>query len=74
PDGLRLRLPGIDGIRDVFVEGAPLAYFRGPRADASKNLILPVDGMADVSLLKGTSLTLTVTAGASAFEIPAIVE
>lgn len=72
--GLRLELPGIAGIEDVFVEGAPLAYFRAPKTDGSKNLTLPVDGMQDVSLLRGSNLTLTVTAGTSAYEISAKVE
>ena len=74
--GLQLQLDLPEGAvaLDVFVEGAPLAYFRAPRADGSKKLILPVDGMEDVSLLKGTSLTLTVTTAGAAYEIPAQVQ
>ena len=74
--GLQLQLDLPEGAMalDVFVEGAPLAYFRAPRADGSKKLILPVDGMEDVSLLKGTSLTLTVTTAGAAYEIPAQVQ
>lgn len=71
---LQLDLPEGPVALDVFVEGAPLAYFRAPRADGSKKLILPVDGMEDVSLLKGTSLTLTVTTAGAAYEIPAQVQ
>jgi DsbC/DsbD-like thiol-disulfide interchange protein len=76
PEGLRLalRLPdgGVPG--DVFVEGAPLFYFRAPKAEGSKDLILPVDDIADLSQLKGASLTLTVTTASSAFEISAKVQ
>ena len=74
--GLQLQLDLPEGAvaLDVFVEGAPLAYFRAPRADGSKKLILPVDGMEDVSLLKGTSLTLTVTTAGAAYEISAQVQ
>lgn len=68
---LALELPESAVVQDVFVEGAPLAYFRAPIPEGSKNLILPVDGMEDVSLLRGTSLTLTVTTAGSAYEIPA---
>lgn len=73
PQGLRLGLELPEGavVRDVFVEGAPLAYFRAPVRQGSKNLILPVDGVEDVSLLKGTGLILTVTTAGSAYEISA---
>jgi DsbC/DsbD-like thiol-disulfide interchange protein len=75
-EGLQLELGLPDGtvVLDVFVEGAPLAYFRAPERQGPKNLILPVDGMEDVSLLKGASLTLTVTTAGAAYEIPAQVQ
>lgn len=76
PEGLRLQLALPQGavVQDVFVEGAPLSYFRAPERQGSKNLILPVDGMQDVSLLKGSSLNLTVTTVGAAYEISAQVQ
>jgi len=58
---------GLDERTEIFVEGPPLASFCHPRfvssGDGRAVYYLPVDGISDVSELKGEKLRLTVISG-----------
>ena len=61
---LRLKGDGFDKDLDIFVEGGDFVYFRAPRAASEQGMVLlRIDGLKDRARLKGSALTLTMTAG-----------
>lgn len=63
--GLWVRLPAGMAADDIFVEGAPLAYFRAPVPDG-EGWLLPKEGLSGP--LSGQDLILTLVSGVKAHE------